>query len=84
MFGNLGVWEILMIVVVVMLLFGAKRLPEIGASLGKGITAFKRSLSDTQDAVLKQPEEQQLPKARQLDAPPAGPPGGGEPKRLSQ
>jgi sec-independent protein translocase protein TatA len=82
MFGNLGVWEILMILVVVMLLFGAKRLPEMGSSIGKGIREFKRSLSDTQDAVMK-PEDQPL--SRQLDAPPtAAPPSGGEPKRLSQ
>ena len=80
----LGVWEILMILVVVMLLFGAKRLPEMGSSIGKGIREFKRSLSDTQDAVMK-PEDQPLSSGRQLDAPPtAAPPSGGEPKRLSQ
>ena len=37
MFGQLGVWEILLIMVAVLLLFGAKRLPEVGASIGKGI-----------------------------------------------
>ena len=37
-FGNMGFMEILLILVVVLLLFGAKRLPEIGASMGKGIT----------------------------------------------
>lgn len=83
MFGNLGVWEILMILVVVMLLFGAKRLPEMGSSIGKGIREFKRSLSDTQDAVMK-PEDQPLSSGRQLDGPPVAPPSGGEPKRLSQ
>lgn len=80
MFGNLGVWEILMILVVVMLLFGAKRLPEMGSSIGKGIREFKRSLSDTQDQIMK-PEEPRT--SRQIDAP-AAPPSGGEPKRLSQ
>jgi TatA/E family protein of Tat protein translocase len=35
----------------VLLLFGAKRLPEIGASFGKSITAFKRGLSDAERAV---------------------------------
>ncbi len=83
MFGNLGVWEILMILIVVMLLFGAKRLPEMGASIGKGIREFKKSLSDTQDAVMK-PEDTRAPAGRQLDAPPSAPPSGGEPKRLSQ
>lgn len=50
-FGNLGFMEILLILVAVLLLFGAKRLPEIGASFGKSITAFKRGLSDADRAV---------------------------------
>ena len=50
--GNLGFTEIMLIMVVVLLLFGAKRLPEVGASIGKGIREFKRSLSDTQDAIM--------------------------------
>ena len=50
-FGNLGFTEILMIVVVVLLLFGAKRLPEIGSSFGKGIREFKKSLSDVNNEI---------------------------------
>ena len=84
MFGNLGVWEILMILVVVMLLFGAKRLPEMGASIGKGIREFKRSISQTEDAIMKPEDQPQVKSGRQLDQPPAAPPSGGEPKRLSQ
>jgi sec-independent protein translocase protein TatA len=45
-FGNLGFTEIMIILVLVLLLFGAKRLPEIGASMGKGIREFKKSLTD--------------------------------------
>ena len=82
MFGNLGFSEIMLILVVVMLVFGAKRLPEIGSSIGKGIREFKRSLSDTQDAVTG--GQDSTPPARQIDAPPGAPPSGGEPKRLSQ
>jgi sec-independent protein translocase protein TatA len=54
-FGNLGFMEILLILVVVLLLFGAKRLPEIGSSMGKGIREFKKSISDV-DRSLKEPE----------------------------
>ncbi len=43
--GKLGPEEIILILLVVLLLFGAKRIPEIGASLGKGIREFKGSLS---------------------------------------
>ncbi|HRP08726.1 MAG TPA: twin-arginine translocase TatA/TatE family subunit, partial [Gemmatimonadales bacterium] len=49
---NLGFWEIVALVVVALLVFGAKRLPEIGASMGKGIREFQRSFKDTQDAVM--------------------------------
>lgn len=81
--GNLGFSEIMLILVVVLLLFGAKRLPEVGASIGKGIREFKRSLSDTQDAILSNPEERP-PAPRQMDAGPQNAPTSGDPKRLSQ
>ena len=42
MFGDIGIGELLLIFGVALLLFGAKRLPELGASLGKGIQAFRR------------------------------------------
>ena len=48
MFG-LGPWELLLIFLAVLLLFGAKRLPEIAQGLGKGIREFKKSLKDTSD-----------------------------------
>lgn len=50
-FGNLGFMEILLILVVVLLLFGARRLPEIGASFGKSIKEFKRGLSDANNSI---------------------------------
>ncbi|MBI1388093.1 MAG: twin-arginine translocase TatA/TatE family subunit [bacterium] len=42
---NMGPWELAIILVIVLLLFGAKRLPEMGKSLGTGIREFKKSLS---------------------------------------
>jgi sec-independent protein translocase protein TatA len=39
--GNIGGWEILLIFLVVLLVFGAKRIPEIARGLGKGIREFK-------------------------------------------
>lgn len=83
MLGNIGFPEMLMILAVVLLVFGAKRLPEIGASFGKGIREFKRSLNEASDAVSG--SESQTPPSRQIDQrPPASPGSGGEPKRLSQ
>jgi sec-independent protein translocase protein TatA len=81
--GNLGMWEILLILLVVLLLFGAKRLPEVGSSIGKGIREFKRSISDTQDAIMGDEQRSNLPPRTPDNTPqPAPPPG--EPKRLSQ
>jgi sec-independent protein translocase protein TatA len=48
MFGNFGMWEMLVILFIVLLLFGARRLPEIGGSLGKGIREFKGSLKEVE------------------------------------
>lgn len=56
MFGGMGMWEILLIFLVALLLFGAKRLPEIGSSLGKGIREFKGSLREI-EGELKVPED---------------------------
>jgi len=44
--GNLGFGELMVILIIVLVLFGAKRVPEIGASIGKGIREFKRATSD--------------------------------------
>ena len=54
MFGELGFDKLLMLLVMFLLLFGAKRIPEIGRSLGKGIREFKGSLAGL-DAPLDQP-----------------------------
>jgi len=59
-FGNLGFMEILLILVAVLLLFGAKRLPEIGASFGKSIKEFKRGLSDADRAIREEPPADRL------------------------
>tara|TARA_B100000315_G_C14047536_1_gene350353 strand:+ start:272 stop:520 length:249 start_codon:yes stop_codon:yes gene_type:complete len=50
MFG-MGPWEILVILLIALLLFGAKRIPEIAQGLGKGITEFKRAVRDVQGEI---------------------------------
>ncbi|HYO45437.1 MAG TPA: twin-arginine translocase TatA/TatE family subunit [Gemmatimonadota bacterium] len=49
MFGQIGMQEILLILFILLLLFGAKRLPELGQSLGKGIREFKRGVSEIKE-----------------------------------
>jgi sec-independent protein translocase protein TatA len=49
--GILAPWHWIIIIAVVLLVFGPKKLPELGNSLGKGITGFRRGLKDVQDEV---------------------------------
>ena len=60
MFGSLGIWEILVIFLIVMLLFGSRKLPEIGRGLGKAITNFKRSVKEP-DRIEETEEEEEKP-----------------------
>lgn len=46
---GIGIWEILILLLVVLLVFGPKRLPEMGRSLGKGMREFKDSISGKDD-----------------------------------
>ena len=46
MIGNFGLGELTIILVIVLVLFGAGKLPEIGAGLGKGIKNFKKATSE--------------------------------------
>jgi sec-independent protein translocase protein TatA len=48
MFG-LGIWELLVILVIVLLLFGARKLPEVGSGIGEGIRNFKNAMKDGKD-----------------------------------
>jgi TatA/E family protein of Tat protein translocase len=51
MFGSLGLPEILLILVVALLIFGPKRLPEVGRTIGKGLGEFRRASADLKRTV---------------------------------
>ena len=55
-FGSVGVWEVILILAILLLVFGAKRLPEIGAALGKGIREFKGSVREIENEFNRPPE----------------------------
>ncbi|MFQ6007635.1 MAG: twin-arginine translocase TatA/TatE family subunit [Candidatus Zixiibacteriota bacterium] len=57
MFG-LGPWELLLIFLAILLLFGAKRLPEIAQGLGKGIKEFRKSMKDTTEELKSSLDEE--------------------------
>ncbi len=50
MFG-MGPWELALVFLAILLLFGAKRLPDIAQGMGKGIREFKKAVKDTQDEI---------------------------------
>jgi sec-independent protein translocase protein TatA len=62
---GIGIWEILILLLVVLLVFGPKRLPEMGRSLGKGMREFKDSISgkDDEDEPVQHRMAQELPPA---------------------
>ncbi len=51
MFGNLGAGEILLIVLVILILFGAKKIPDLAQGLGKGMKEFKKAIKDVEDDI---------------------------------
>jgi sec-independent protein translocase protein TatA len=56
MFG-LGYQELMIILVIVLLLFGAQKLPELARGLGKSVSEFKRAQNDAEDAMKETKEE---------------------------
>ena len=78
MLADLSIWHILILVAVITLLFGTKRIPEIGKSIGKGIQEFKRGLQDVTNTDEASAPPANPPEQRLL------PPTGAAPKRLSE
>ena len=60
MIGGLGMPELIIILIIILVIFGAGKLPEIGSGLGKGIRSFKKSVSDADeiDVTPKKEEEE--------------------------
>ncbi|MFV0390938.1 MAG: twin-arginine translocase TatA/TatE family subunit [Paludibacteraceae bacterium] len=57
LFGGLGAPEIILIALVLLLIFGGKKIPELMRGLGKGVTSFKKGLKDVDDELKKDIEE---------------------------
>lgn len=51
MFGNIGTGEIILILVVLLIFFGARKIPELAQGLGKGMREFRKAAKDIQDEV---------------------------------
>jgi sec-independent protein translocase protein TatA len=61
--GGVGIWEVVLILAVLLLVFGAKRLPEIGSALGKGIREFKGSIKDIEGEITRPADRAELPRS---------------------
>jgi len=73
MFGSLSMWEILFILVIALIIFGPRKLPQLGRSLGESLAQFRRASEDfkrswEQEITL---EEKRLPVAASAPSPPA-------------
>ena len=63
--GNIGVWELIIIAVLLVFIFGSRKLPELGRGLGLGLANFRRAVSN--------PDRADLPKAPSADDHPVPP-----------
>ena len=73
MFGSIGMPELIIILVIALIIFGPRKLPELGKSLGRSLNEFKRASTDLQNTLeqeirIEEQKEQQA-KARPADAP---------------
>lgn len=59
MFENLGFGEILLIAIVMLIFSGPKKLPEIGKSIGKGLSEFKRAMREVQENITSDIEDKE-------------------------
>lgn len=80
--GPFGIWEILIILVVVLLIFGPRRLPEMAKGLGQSVRAFRKELRDMRSD-LESDDAKPAPQASQAtasQATSAAPPAGEAPR----
>ena len=62
--GNLGATEIILIVLVILLFFGARKLPELAQGLGKGIREFRKATREIQDDIESDTKRGDVPREK--------------------
>jgi len=75
MFGSIGGTELLVIMVIALLIFGPRKLPELGKSIGKGLSEFKRASNDLRRSLEEELslEERTGTDRNKIDGPDSGP-----------
>lgn len=56
--GGIGIWQLLIVLVIIMLLFGTKKLKNLGSDLGSAIKGFKNAVSDDKGDKVEKSQEQ--------------------------
>ena len=75
MFRNISAWHVIIVLIVVVLLFGAKRLPDLAQSVGQSLKIFKREVKDLRDDdAPAKPSTAAAPGVTPVGAPPVIPP----------
>ena len=87
MFGSIGVPELIIILTIALIIFGPRKLPELGRSLGRSLSEFKRASNElraTLDEEIRVDEQRQAESARAPQpAPPPAPPDSSVPRNPS-
>jgi sec-independent protein translocase protein TatA len=65
LFGSLGFWEITLIVLAIILLFGGKKIPELMKGLGKGVKSFKDGINDIEKEITAEPKKEDTTKSEE-------------------
>ena len=73
MFGSIGGTEILVIMVIALLVFGPRKLPELGKSLGRGLSEFKRASNDLRRSLEDELALEERNDRNKIDDPDTGP-----------
>ena len=72
MFGSIGMPELIIILVIALIIFGPRKLPELGKSLGRSLNEFKRASQDLQNTLEQEIKlEEQKDQARARQEPPS-------------
>lgn len=65
--GFIGTWELVMIVLVVLLLFGGRKIPELMRGLGKGVKEFKNGMDEVEKTIKDTDRKEETPKVLEPD-----------------
>jgi sec-independent protein translocase protein TatA len=70
MFGSIGMPELIIILVIALIIFGPRKLPELGRSLGKGISEFKRASNELRSTLEEEVRVEEQKAAAKTAVPP--------------